>query len=406
MTIRKETGDKTIFILSTIGFFGIFSTTMAKNPVLPLFAKSLNSPDAVIGLIAAISPIAGIVLSFPIGFLADRLGKKKLLVTSALVFTTAPLLYLIISNAWMLIPVRFFHGMATAILGPVASAIICDAYPDTKGVRLGLYSSTTLVGRTLAPLLGGLILSLFTSFHGFSSYKLVYIAVFIMALPVLFLSFAAPDDKDGEELKKLSIRDFFIALGNFLSHRKLLGTSFVEMSIYFTFGAFETYLPILLSSQGHPAYMIGMIFSLQVLSIAISKPFFGKLSDSTDRRVQIIAGMAILGLGMAAIPFFTNPYMIIGLSIVFGLGMSLATVATSTYVADVAHRDSLGSAMGALSSIMDIGHSSGPFIAGVIISASNAAGHTDGYQHGFLACLAVCAISTALFAAFVFDGKK
>ncbi|HNX58972.1 MAG TPA: MFS transporter, partial [Spirochaetota bacterium] len=203
MTIRKETGEKTIFILSAIGFFGIFSTTMAKNPVLPLFAKSLNSPDAVIGLIAAISPVAGIVLSFPIGFLADRLGKKRLLIASAIVFTTAPLLYLFISNAWMLIPVRFFHGMATAILGPVASAIICDSYPDTKGVRLGLYSSTTLIGRTLAPLLGGLILSLFASFHGFSSYKLVYIAVFIMALPVLFLSLAAPNDKDGEVIRKL-----------------------------------------------------------------------------------------------------------------------------------------------------------------------------------------------------------
>ncbi|HNX59595.1 MAG TPA: MFS transporter, partial [Spirochaetota bacterium] len=189
-------------------------------------------------------------------------------------------------------------------------------------------------------------------------------------------------------------------------HRKLLGTSFVEMSIYFTFGVFETYLPILLSSQGHPAYMIGMIFSLQVLSIALSKPFFGKLSDSTDRRVQIIAGMAVLGLGAAAIPFFTNSYVIIGLSIIFGLGMSLATVATSTYVADVAHRDSLGSAMGALSAIMDIGHSSGPFIAGVIISASGAVGHTDGYQHGFLACLAVCAISTSFFSVCVFNGKK
>jgi MFS family permease len=347
------------------------------------------------------------VLSFPIGFLADRIGKKKLLVAAACVFTIAPLLYLGVTSAWMLIPIRFFHGIATAILGPVASAIICDAYPDTKGVKLGLYSSATLAGRTLAPILGGLILSIITVYHGFSSYKLVYMAVFIVSLPVLFLSISVPRDKDGTEIKKLSVRDFVRAITDFLSHRKLLGTSFVEMSIYFTFGAFETYLPILLASQGYPPYMIGTIFSLQILAIAVSKPFFGKLSDSTDRRIQIIAGMAILGFSIAALPLFTNSAVIVAICVIFGLGMSLATVATSTYVADVARKDSLGSAMGALSAIMDVGHSSGPFIAGVIITAyTSSTGHSGGYILAFLTCFAVCAVSSIVFGICVFGGKK
>lgn len=50
-----------IIQLSVIGFLAIFSTTISKNPVLPLYASSLGANDALIGLISAISPLAGIL---------------------------------------------------------------------------------------------------------------------------------------------------------------------------------------------------------------------------------------------------------------------------------------------------------------------------------------------------------
>jgi MFS family permease len=398
--------DRTLIILiSAIGFFGIFSTTMSKNPVLPLLSKSLNADEAVIGLIAAISPMAGIILSFPVGFLADRLSKKKLLVCSAAIFTAAPLLYLLITNAWFLIPVRFFHGMATAILGPVASAIICDAYPESKGEKLGLYSSVTLVGRTIAPLLGGVIISYFVFLHASWNFKAVYVAAFIIALPVLI--FASLIRENGTTaIKKISISDFFSALGTFLTEKRLLGTSFVEMATYFTFGAFETYLPIYCNSINFPAYLIGIIFSIQVLSIALTKPFFGRLSDRIDRRIQIALGIFVLGASSVFIPFFTNPAAIVAVSIIFGLGMSLVTVATSTYAADVTAKNNLGSSMGALSAIMDIGHSSGPFVVGVVISAFASTRLQPDYTIGFLVCFGVCLLSAIVFTATSYSGKR
>ena len=115
----RDRGSSGIIALSFIGFFAIFSTTMSKSPVLPLFVKSLSGTDTVIGLIAAISPLAGIFFSFPVGLLADRMGKKRLLIVASIVFILAPPLYLLVHNAFWLIPIRFFHGIATAILGPV-----------------------------------------------------------------------------------------------------------------------------------------------------------------------------------------------------------------------------------------------------------------------------------------------
>ena len=83
------------------------------------------------------------------------------LLLSGSVFLLAPLLYVLVSNPWLLIPVRFFHGLATAILGPVASAAIAEAYDKNKGEKLGAYSSATLIGMTIAPIAGGAIISFF-----------------------------------------------------------------------------------------------------------------------------------------------------------------------------------------------------------------------------------------------------
>ena len=385
--------NKVLYLISIIGFFGIFSGTISKNPVLPLFAQSLGASTAIIGLIAAISPIAGILFSFPVGYLCDSWGRKKLLLVSALVFLISPLLYLLITNPLLLIPVRFFHGIATAILGPVASSIIFSNYTKDRGEKIGLYSSATLVGRTVAPIVGGFLMGAFVYMGILWSYKVVYIAAFVVSIPVLFLCLMYKEEgvqSSLEELKKTSFTQMKKALLSFIGNAKLLATGLAEMATYFSFGAFETYFPIYLHYLGVSPAKIGMAFSLQILSIALTKPLFGKLSDHIDRRVQIIFGLLILGSAIAAMPAFSNFIMLLVCAVIFGFGMSFCTVATSAYSADVAKAEELGASMGALSSIMDIGHSSGPFVAGVIISLIS-------LKAGFLACGIVCVLSAGFF---------
>ena len=389
--------------LSLAGFFGTLSTTMSKSPVLPLFVKSLSGSETVIGLIAAISPFAGVLFSFPVGMLADRWGKKSLLTVAAGVQLAAPLLYLLAQNPFWLIPIRFFHGIATAVLVPVASAFILGAYPENRGEKLGLYSSATLVGRTLAPLLGGAIISWFLFLGGSLPYRSVYVAAFVLAIPALFLVLSLPGDDHqgagGERPPRVTPADFARGLADFIRDRRLLGTSLVEMATYFAYGVLETYLPIYLSGLRVPAYQIGMVFSLQILSIALTKPLFGKLADRVDRRVQILAGVLLLAAATAALPLVSGFVVITLVSVLFGLAVSVSTVATSSYVAEVVKTERIGASLGGLSSIMDIGHSSGPFVAGFIITALSVGA-------GFLAAASVCVIASLIFAALVLRGDR
>lgn len=392
-----STAPRGIGALSLAGLFGIFSTTISKSPVLPLFVKSLSGSETVIGLIAAISPFAGVLLSFPVGMLADRWGKKRLLLVAAGVLLVAPLLYLLVQDPFWLIPIRFFHGIATAILGPVASAFILGAYPESRGEKLGLYSSATLVGRTLAPLLGGALITWFLYLGGSLTYHAVYVAAFTLGIPALFFVLCLPRDEQsvegGARPLKVAPADFARGLGDFLRNRRLLGTSLVEMATYFAYGVLETYLPLYLSGLGVPAYQIGVVFALQILSIALTKPFFGKLADRIDRRVQILTGILLLAAATATIPLVTGIAAITLVSVLFGLAVSVSTVATGSYVAEVVKTENIGASVGGLSSIMDIGHSSGPFIAGFIITAVSTAA-------GFFSAAAVCVLAALAFGAF------
>ncbi len=378
-----------LWYLFVIGFFAIFSTTISKNPVLPLFSQALGAGDDTIGMVAAVSPLAGILFSFPVGVLSDHVGRRKLLVISGAVFLTAPLMYLLVTTPVFLIPVRFFHGLATAILGPVASAVIVDRFPGRKGEMLGSYSSVTLVGRTAAPLAGGLILSSLAFSPGLIRYEAVYLVAAAAAVPVFILTLLYREDP-GVPRRFVTRGTFRAALHGFLSDPRIGATALADLATYFCFGIFETFFPLYLAGNGVDPYIIGILFAVQVLVIAVTKPFSGRVADRVDKRIQVTAGLLLTGVSLSFVPFSPGLFWYLCTSAGIGLGMSLSTVATAAYIGDLSGKGEIGAAMGGLSSIMDIGHSAGPFVAGVVIT-------TAGYAAGFYTGLAVSVLVATWF---------
>jgi MFS family permease len=289
----------------------------------------------------------------------------------------------------MLIPVRFFHGLGTAILGPVAAALLVDRFPGRKGEVLGQYSSATLMGRSLAPLTGGFIISYFAAYPGLISYQVVYFVAFLFALPAFAITLLY-SEKDHHDIVFLHFKEFTLSFRTFFGDRVLRATALVEMATYFSFGAFETFLPVFLFDRGFAAFEIGIIFAVQIVLMAVTKPLFGRVADRVDKRFQILAGLFMIGVSVAVIPYFSQFSAFLLLSVTAGFGLSLSTVATGAYTGEIAAKKEMGASMGALSSTMDIGHSLGPLITGLII------GYTMSYTAGFMAGL-VLTLFTAVF---------
>ncbi len=351
-------------ILCTTGFFAIFSTTLSKSPVLPLFTSYLGADPSGVGMVAAVSSFAGIVASVPAGMLSDRWGRKRMLLLSSVIFATAPLLYLLVSAIWQLAAVRLYHGLATAVFVPVSMALVSDLFQKNRGEKIGWFSTSTLLGRFIAPVAGGSIIGALVMNPG-TSYYTVYLVCGATGAVVFFLALRIPADRK-EQKSVRTWRDTFSAFQSVISNRTILVTAAVEAAILFAYGTFETFLPLYAIKTGLTAYEVGIFLSSQVIVLALTKPLMGKFSDRHGRKSQIIVGTIIGALSIAAFSLVRGFFPLIGISILFGFSQSVVTSATAAYIADLSKGENRGSAMGLLGSIMDIGHTTGPLISGIL----------------------------------------
>jgi len=356
------------YALCAVGALAILSTTMSKNPVLPLFAKSLGADGEVLGFIAAASTIPGILVSLPAGSLSDLLGRRKVILISGIVFATAPLLYLFIQTPTQLIAVRFYHGFATAIFGPVANAAIVEHYPERKAERISTFSSFTVVGRSLAPFLGGFIL-----YATATSFRSLYTVVAAAGVSALLVMALLPMEKTPSRVVAQS-RPSGAQMGGQLMalsrNRGVLVTSLTEAVQYLTYGSLEFFIVAYAGSVGIGVLELGVITGAQLVTVVFTKPLMGHLSDRYGRIRVISLGLLAGGLPLLLIPFTRSFAVLALISIAYGLGFALVTSSTPALVSDLAGKESSGAAMGFLSTIMDVGQASGPIITGFILTTA------------------------------------
>ncbi|MDA8127207.1 MAG: MFS transporter [Betaproteobacteria bacterium] len=376
-------------LISLIGGLAILSSTLSKTPVLPLFAHSLHATPAEIGWIVMASTIPGILISYPAGALSDYLGSRRLLLASLVVFATAPFLYLLVHAAWQLMAVRFYHGFATAIFGTVANAAIAERYADDRATRLSTYSSVTIVGRSIAPFLGGGLISL-ASFHA------VYIACAISGVLALGTGLLLRDHHPPRK-KKPEWPRFWATLATVLRDRSIVLVSLVEAAQYLVFGAIEAFLALFAASRGVPAWQIGVILGVQLVSIVFAKPLMGKLSDHIGRRRVILPGLLIGAASVVLLPFAPGFIGLSLLSLVFGIGFATVTSSTSALVADLTRDGRYGSSMGVLRTVMDVGQSIGPVLTGWVVGAA-------GYGSAFTLLAAILAGAALMLGLLLRDG--
>ena len=368
-------------LIALIGGLAIFSSTLSKTPVLPLFALSLDASPAEIGWIVVASTIPGILVSYPAGALSDHLGKRRVLLASLFVFASAPFLYLVIETAWQLMAVRFYHGFATAIFGTVASAAIAERYTTDRAARLSTYSSVTIVGRSIAPFLGGTLISL-------ASFGAVYLACAVSGVLALAAGLLLRDGTP-PPAQKLELPHFWASLRTVLRDRGIMLVSAVEAAQYLVFGAIEAFLALFAASLGIPAWQIGVILGVQLVSIVFAKPLMGRVSDRVGRRQVIIPGLVIGAASVVLLPYAPSFIGLSVLSLVFGLGFATVTSSTAALVADLTRDGRYGSSMGVLRTVMDVGQSIGPVLTGWMVGVA-------GYGSAFTLLSAILLCSALL----------
>lgn len=382
--------------LCTVGFFARLSYALARSPVLPLFALYLGAGPEAIGFAVGISTVTGIFFKLPAGALSDIIGRKRTMLLGLVVFAVMPFTYLLVHDYRLLVIIRFIHGLATAIYGPVSMAVVADVAGAKKGEMLSWFSSITIIGNLLGAPLGGFILHSApgASNPALSDFQNAYLLSGIAGMMSLLLAvniLRGDGRRDAGKSLKEAYRRFSSGIREVMSDKRVVVTSAMEGLQNLTVGALEAFLPIYaVTRAGLNEFQAGLLWGVQVIVTIISKPVMGRTSDRFGRKPFIVVGMFLSAGAFGAIPLLKDFYSLMIAAIFFGFGEAFVTSSSAALVADICKEKHFGTAMGTFGTIYDIGHASGPILAGVLIA------HYD-YLYAFVLMASLLVLAVPLF---------
>jgi len=360
--------SRSFLLICTVGIFCFISYNMVRMPVLALFAESLGAGPERIGLIVSVSTLTGVLLKLPSGALSDIYGRRFLLRIGVVAFGLPPFLYPFITDLNTLTALRFVHGLATAIFAPSALATVAELYRERRGAALGTYTACTQSGSLLGPFLGGY----FVYAAGFSTAFItagIFGCVAIVLFYSLHLDVATPrvQQKGMQPLLAEMWKGFVVVARN----RKVLITSSTDGAKMIANGALMAFLPLYGVAAGLNPGEVGLLFTVQAATSFFSKPIMGRVSDRMGRQPLIVIGLLICAATFVSMPHVALFPVLLLLSAGFGFGEAVVSSSSSALVADSSEFKTLGAGMGMQGTIMDIGHASGPLLAGVLIERMN-----------------------------------
>jgi MFS family permease len=351
-------------LLCTIGVFCFISYNLVRMPVLALFAESLGASPERIGLIVSVSTLTGVFLKLPSGALSDIYGRRLLLRVGVVAFGLPPFLYPFVSDLNVLTALRFLHGLATAIFAPSALATVAELYREQRGAALGTYTACTQAGALLGPFIGGYLVYA----AGFPV-AFVTAGVFGCIAVVIFYSLRLnpPPPRLHEKGVVPLLASMWKGFTVVAKNRKVLITSSTDAAKMIANGALMAFLPLYGVAAGLNPGEVGLLFTVQSFTSFFSKPIMGRVSDRMGRQPLIVIGLLICAATFACIPHVSVFSLLLVLSAGFGFGEAVVSSSSSALVADSSEFKTLGAGMGMQGTIMDVGHASGPLLAGVLI---------------------------------------
>ena len=347
--------------LCAAGFVAYCSYSICRAPLLPLFARELGAGPSLIGLVMGASTLTGVFLKLPAGALSDLFGRRRLLVAGALVFATLPFTYLAVSTLAWLVVLRFLHGSATAIFGPVASASLSDIAPAARrGGWMSTYSTAQGVGQAIGPTLAGYAIAA-------GRFDLAFAASGLIGLGALLIVGTWRGVPSGTSTRP-SWQAFKRGVTEVGSDRLVLMTSAAHAAQFVLNGMLNAFLPLygrdVLNLSGSA---LGWLFAMQIVTTLMVRPAIGVLSDGVGRRALIVTGLMISSLAVFSLSLTTTLTTVLVVVFTYAGGVAITTAATSAYITDITRRARYGAAHGVFGTIYDIGDALGPIVAGALV---------------------------------------
>ncbi len=343
-------------------FFSIFVAVTGVGiviPLLPVYAHNLGASGLYISLIFGSFSISRTLLLPYFGRMSDRRGRKPYIVFGLMAYAIISLGFMMASSVETLIFLRFFQGIASAMVMPVAQAYVGDITPAGKeGFYMGLFSMSMFAGMSLGPFMGGMINAAYGLDAAFAGMGILAFLAFLFSyflLPPVGHESSSLEKKKMEPWKKI------------LSNPIILGLASFRFAYTTCVGVIWCFLPLYMKIRfdlGSSAS--GILVMMMVLVGALFHAPFGYAADRTNKVVLMVAGSLVIILAMVSFEWAEGFYSLLASVSAFGIGGGIALPALSAMaVIEGKKAKALGSVMSLLTMSHSMGMLTGSLIAGL-----------------------------------------
>lgn len=381
-----------LLTLSMIMFTNMFGFGMIM-PVIPLYGRTFDISSTMIGLLVTSFGVARLLANYPAGQLADRLGRRRLLLAGPLVSACGASIAFLTSDYWLLITALAIQGIGSAIYATAAMTTLADiSSEENRGRMMSLHQGSLLLGASFGPSVGGLIGGTFGLQAVFLAAIVMYLAVFTIAF-IRVVETLGTGSGSGARRSRSSAGGGAMAL---LMNVSFVAVALVSMTIFFTrTGSRSTMVPLrgaedlLLDPT-----MIGVILTIGAGFNVVALPLAGWGIDRFGRKNMIVPSLFVSAGGVFLLASAESlPIFIVGMA-VLGAGTGVAGPAPAAYAADLARGQNYGTTLGLFRTMSDGGFVLGPILLGWISDLQSFS--TALYVNAAL--LVAAAIMFALFA--------
>ncbi|TDX18634.1 DHA1 family multidrug resistance protein-like MFS transporter [Buttiauxella sp. BIGb0552] len=357
----------------TVAWLGCFLTGVAFSlvmPFLPLYVEHLgvtghSALNMWSGIVFSITFLFSAIASPFWGGLADRKGRKIMLLRSALGMSIVMVLMGFASNIWQFLALRALLGLLGGFV-PNANALIATQVPRHKsGWALGTLSTGGVSGALLGPMIGGFLADTYGLRPVFFITAAVLFTCFVFTLFCIREQFTPVNKKD-----MLHARQVFTSLKN----PKLVLSLFVTtMIIQVATGSIAPILTLyvreLAGNVSNLAFISGMIASVPGVAALISAPRLGKLGDRIGPERILICALVISVLLLIPMSMVQTPWQLGVLRFLLGAADGALLPAVQTLLIYNSSNQIAGRIFSYNQSFRDIGNVTGPLV-GAAVSAS------------------------------------
>lgn len=359
--------DRLVRGLSITVFLQWFGAS-AIIPMLPEYIRRHGGSDGMAGMVMAAFFAAGVLSQYPAGRLADRIGRRSVLLGGLFLYSIASFAFLAPIGPAADIGLRAIQGVGAGAAEVAALAMVSGAVAaERRGRAFASIFGGQLAGMAVGPLVGSIL--------GVNLMWIVFLAAGVSSLVACMPAFSITEGPrvvalDDHAATVLGADSSLRPLGYLRLRPELTGSLLTAIVLGLTTGVYEICWTLLLRLRGASGWQIGLSWTLFAVPFVLMTKPSGWLADHVDRRRLVICGLAVSTSMCAFYPFIDSVPALVVLGSFEAVAIALVLPASQSMLMQAADPSEFGRLQGVFSTSQTAATAVSAAVGGVLFSTA------------------------------------